>query len=99
MNTFFDCLFEKKLVRDESLKQMTTVTDNFGLGLIQVPFYDMKGYGYTGGIDGFQATTFYFTTEKVSIALTSNGVAYPLNDIILGVLSTYFGKEWQLPQM
>jgi len=97
LNTFFDCLFEKRLVNDESLKQMTTVIDNFGFGLIQVPLYDMKGYGHTGGIDGFQANAFYFPTEKVSVALTSNAVAYPLNDIILGALSIYFGKEWQLP--
>ena len=76
---------------------MTTVTDQFGFGLIQVPFYDMKGYGHTGGIDGFQANAFHFPTEKVSIALTSNGVVYPLNDIILGALSIYFGKEYQLP--
>lgn len=98
LNTFLNYLFEGKLVAEESLKQMTTVIDNFGLGLIQVPFYDMKGYGHTGGIDGFQANAFYFPEEKVSIALTSNGVVYPLNDIILGSLSIYFGKAYRLPQ-
>lgn len=98
LNTFLNYLFEGKLVAEESLKQMTTVIDNFGLGLIRVPFYDMKGYGHTGGIDGFQANAFYFPEEKVSIALTSNGVVYPLNDIILGSLSIYFGKEYRLPQ-
>lgn len=98
LNTFLDCLFEGKLVKEESLKQMTIVIDKFGLGLIQVPFYDKKGYGHTGGIDGFQANAFYFPEEKVSIALTANGVVYPLNDIILGALSINFGKEYQLPQ-
>ncbi len=97
LNTFLNCLFEGKLVGEESLKQMTTVIDNFGLGLIRVPFYDMKGYGHTGGIDGFQANAFYFPEEKVSIALASNGVVYPLNDIIVGSLSIYFGKAYQLP--
>lgn len=98
LNTFLNCLFAGKLVKEESLKQMTTVIDKFGFGLIQVPFYDMKGYGHTGGIDGFQANAFYFPNEEVSIALTSNGVVYPLNDIILGALSIYFGKGYQLPQ-
>jgi Beta-lactamase class C and other penicillin binding proteins len=98
LNTFLNCLFEGKLVKEETLHQMTTLIDGFGLGLIQVPFYDMKGYGHTGGIDGFQANAFYFPKQKVSIALTSNGVFYPLNDIIIGALSIYFGKEYQLPQ-
>ena len=98
LNTFLNYLFAGKLVKEESLNQMTTMMDGFGLGLIRVPFYDMKGYGHTGGIDGFQANAFYFPQEKVSIALTSNGVVYPLNDIIVGSLSLYFGKEFQLPQ-
>ena len=98
LNAFLNCLFAGKLVKEETLNQMTTIIDGFGFGLIQVPFYDMKGYGHTGGMDGFQANAFYFPQEKVSIALTSNGVVYPLNDIIIGSLSIYFGKEYQLPQ-
>jgi CubicO group peptidase (beta-lactamase class C family) len=98
LNVFLNCLFTGKIITKETLEQMTTAIDGFGFGLIRVPFYDMKGYGHTGGIDGFQANTFYFPQEKVSIALTSNGIAYPLNDIIVGVLSIYFGKEYQLPQ-
>lgn len=98
LNIFLNFLFKGKIVKEETLKQMTTVIDRFGLGLIRVPFYDMKGYGHTGGIDGFQANAFYFPQEKISIALTSNGVVYPLNDIIVGSLSIYFGKEYQLPQ-
>jgi CubicO group peptidase (beta-lactamase class C family) len=96
LNSFLNALFAGKIVNEETLKQMTTATDRFGFGLIEVPFYDMKGYGHTGGIDGFQANAFYFPQEKVSIALTSNGVGYPLNDIIIGALSIYFGKEYQL---
>jgi len=98
LNVFLNCLFTGKMVSEETLKQMTTVIDGFGFGLIRVPFHDMEGYGHTGGIDGFQANAFYFPQEKVSIALTSNGVVYPLNDIIVGALSIYFGKEYQLPQ-
>lgn len=98
LNVFLSCLFTGKIINEETLKQMITVIDGFGFGLIRVPFYEIKGYGHTGGIDGFQANAFYFPQEKVSIALTSNGVVYPLNDIILGALNIYFGKEYQLPQ-
>lgn len=98
LNVFLSCLFTGKVVTEETLNQMTAVIDNFGFGLIRVPFYEKRGYGHTGGIDGFQANAFYFPQEKVSVSLTSNGVVYPLNDIIVGALSVYFGKECQLPQ-
>ena len=99
LNVFFNQLFSEKLVKEESLNQMKTIKDMFGFGLIQVPFYNLRGYGHTGGIDGFQANAFYFPEPKVSIALASNGVVYPLNDIIIGVLSIYFGREYQLPEV
>lgn len=98
LNVFLSSLFTGRIITEETLKQMMTVMDGFGFGLIRVPFYDMKGYGHTGGIDGFQANAFYFPQANVSIALTSNGVVYPLNDIIVGALSVYFGKEYKLPQ-
>ena len=98
LNVFLNQLFSEKLVKEESLNQMKTIKDMFGFGLIQVPFYNLRGYGHTGGIDGFQANAFYFPEPKVSIALASNGVVYPLNDIIIGVLSIYFGRDYQLPE-
>lgn len=98
LNKFLYNLFAGKIVSNESLNKMTSLKDNFGLGLFKVPFHDMTGYGHTGGIDGFHSNAFYFPDSKVSIALTENGMAYPLNDIIVGALSIYFGKEYSLPQ-
>ncbi|MCC8146149.1 MAG: beta-lactamase family protein, partial [Bacteroidales bacterium] len=97
LNVFLNCLFTLKIINEESLKQMITLKDGFGFGLVQVPFYEMKAYGHTGGLDGFRSNAFYFPEEKVSVALTSNGVVYPLNDILIGALSIYFGKEFQFP--
>ncbi|MCE1199758.1 MAG: hypothetical protein LWW85_12375, partial [Marinilabiliales bacterium] len=33
----------------------------------------------------------------VAIAYCSNGINYPMNDILIGVLSICFGKPYQLP--
>ncbi|MDR2917966.1 MAG: beta-lactamase family protein [Tannerella sp.] len=98
LNVFLANLFSGKIVTAESLKKMLMLKDNFGLGLFRVPFYDMTGYGHTGGIDGFQSNAFYFPENKVSVALVENGVVYSLNDIILGALSIYFGKAYELPE-
>jgi CubicO group peptidase (beta-lactamase class C family) len=97
LNLFLHCLFSEKIVNKRSLNKMLDLKDNFGLGLLQVPFYGEIGYGHTGGIDGFQSNAFYFPESKVSISLIENGVAYMLNNILVGCLSIYFGKDYDLP--
>ncbi|MDH6356545.1 serine hydrolase domain-containing protein [Parabacteroides sp. PF5-9] len=98
LNKFLYCLFLKKIVNQESLNRMISLKDNFGLGLFQVPFHNNIGYGHTGGIDGFQANAFYFPQENMSISLVENGVVYMLNNIVIGCLNIYFGRDYSLPQ-
>lgn len=97
LNVFLYCLFNETLVSKESLELMTTLKDNFGFGLFRVPFYEQKGYGHTGGIDGFQANAYYFPGDNVSVAVCSNGVVYPLNDIVIALLSDCYDMEFQIP--
>ena len=97
LNIFLNCLFTGKIVSEESLNKMMTIQDGYGLGLLQAPFYEMRAFGHTGGIDGFQSNAFYFPKEKVSVAYLSNGVVMPINDILIGVLSIYFGRDYEIP--
>lgn len=97
LNTFLTQLFSHKLVSEASLASMMEIQDGYGLGIIEVPFYDKKAYGHTGGIDGFQSNGFYFPQEKVAITYLSNGVVMPLNDILIGALSIYFGLDYEIP--
>ncbi|MDP3436459.1 MAG: serine hydrolase domain-containing protein, partial [Bacteroidales bacterium] len=70
---FSDALFAGKLLKPESLEKMKTVIGNFGIGLVKMPFFNMSGYGHTGGIDGFSSVFSYFPDCNISYALTSNG--------------------------
>lgn len=97
LNTFFTCLFEGDLVSDGSLFMMKEVKGGFGMGLFPLPFYNMNGFGHTGGIDGFQSMTSYFPQEKIVISYISNGVVMPVNDIVIAALSTYLDMDYQLP--
>lgn len=97
LNIFLNHLFNNKLISKSSVELMKTIKEGYGLGLIKAPFYNTSGYGHTGGIDGFQSNAIYFPSEKVSVAFTSNAIAYPMNNILIGVLSIYFGKEYLLP--
>ncbi len=98
LNKFMTCLFQGKLVSDESLAEMMMIEDGYGAGLFKVPYLEKSAYGHTGGIDGFQSNSFYFTDLNLSISYISNGVSYPVNDILVGVLSIYFGDEYELPE-
>jgi CubicO group peptidase (beta-lactamase class C family) len=98
LNTFYKSVFTGNVVSGHSLLEMEKLMDNFGIGMFRIPFYDKSAFGHTGGIDGFQSNAAYFPDEKVSIAYTSNGVGMAMNDIMIGTLSIFFGKEYSLPE-
>jgi len=94
---FIDALFAGKLIGPASLELMKTTRDNYGMAMFVMPFYDKKGYGHTGGIDGFSSMLIYFPQDKVAIAYTSNGARYSNNDVIIAALSIYFNRPFAIP--
>jgi len=97
LNIFIHALFTGVLISKNSLDQMKTISDGYGMGIFPVPFYDKNGYGHNGGIDGFTSVLGYFPEDKVSVALTSNGNRYANNNIIIALLSAYYGKSFEIP--
>jgi len=97
LTAFITALFDGKLLNENSLKSMTTMKDGFGLGTFKIPFYERSAFGHNGGIDGFSSSLAYFPDEKVAIAFCSNGMNYPMNDILIGLLSCYFDKPYKIP--
>lgn len=96
--TFIEMLFSGKIISQASLDKMKTITNGFGMGIFQVPFYDKKAYGHTGGIDGFESNLAYFPEDHLAVSFCGNGVIYPINDIMIGVLSICFQKPYYLPK-
>lgn len=96
---FIEALMKGKLVNAKSLDQMKTFKDKtaFGMGLVRVPFYNMTGFGHTGGTYGSHSVLFRFDQESVSIASCVNGLNYPINDISIAVLSIVYGKPFEIP--
>lgn len=43
--------------------------DHHLMGMFEVPFYEKKALGHTGGIDGFQANAFHFSEQNFSSLL------------------------------
>jgi CubicO group peptidase (beta-lactamase class C family) len=95
---FSDALFAGKLLKPESLELMKTIKDQYGMGLFQIPFYDKKGYGHTGGIDGFSSDFSHFSDGNISYAMTCNGTNFNNNDISIAVLSAVYNKPYDIPE-
>lgn len=95
---FSNALFGNKLLQKQSLMQMETIKDGYGMGLFQFPFGDKKGFGHTGGIDGFTSVFTHFEAEDISYALTCNGANMNTNDISIAVLSAVYNRSFDIPE-
>ena len=96
LTKFIQALFDGKIVSKESLEQMKP-RDKYGLGINLYPMGGKTFYGHSGGMDGFRSLLLYLPEEKLSLAYTSNGVNYPLNDIVSGVFDIYWNKPFEIP--
>ncbi len=97
LTKFIESLFFLKLISSSSLEQMKTMTDGYGMGMFQFPFYTKQAYGHTGGVDGFASILEYFPEDSLALAYCSNGQVYPMNYILIGVLSIYFNQPYSIP--
>lgn len=94
---FIEGLFSGKLLSAKSFEQMITLQDRYGMGILPIPFYNKKALGHNGGIDGFGSTLEYFRDDSLAVAYCTNGQLYPMNDILIGILSIYFNKPYKIP--
>jgi CubicO group peptidase (beta-lactamase class C family) len=94
---FSDALFSGKLLKTETLELMKTPKGQYGMGLFKIPFFDLTGYGHTGGIDGFSSVFSYFPDGNISYAMTCNGSNFNNNNISIAVLSAVFSKPYEIP--
>ncbi|KIC63562.1 serine hydrolase domain-containing protein [Chryseobacterium taiwanense] len=90
-------LEQGKLIKKESLEKMKTFVDNYGYGLMKVPFQQYWGFGHTGGIDNFRSALFYFPDLKVAMAFNINQSNMDTNEISIKMIETALGKDFAMP--
>lgn len=94
---FMRGLHQAEFISEEALEIMKGPSGT-GLGLFRYPFYDKLAFGHNGGIDGFISHASYMPSEDLAIALCLNGSQYPMNDLLIDILSIYFQQEgYELP--
>ncbi len=94
---FLTGLMTGKLISAESLTKMKELKDGYGRGIFQFPFHGKTAYGHSGGIDAFSSNSGYFEADGLAVAITSNGMDYTMNDILIGILSIYNGMAFEIP--
>ncbi|HAQ39367.1 MAG TPA: hypothetical protein DCQ58_12745 [Saprospirales bacterium] len=71
---------------------------NTGHGIFKAPFYDREGWGHSGRIDEFRSFVGYFPDDSLSVAIVTNGMNFKLNELIIGVLSAWYGRAYEYPK-
>jgi CubicO group peptidase (beta-lactamase class C family) len=97
LTKFITALYNGKLISKASLQQMTTIKDGYGMGIFEMPWYQRKSYGHTGGIDGFSSMLGYFPDDSISFAGIVNGGNYSTNDVGIGTLSIIYNMPFEIP--
>lgn len=96
---FMNGLFSHKVIHAASLQEMKKMDEGYGLGLFQMPFYARKGFGHTGGIDGYSSLATHFDDGQYNVALVSNGNNYSNNEIIKFTLGELYKNPFPLPDL
>ncbi len=97
MAKFVQALFELKLVSAESLKQMTTMRDGEGMGMVSFRFAGKTLYGNTGGSSSTGAWLAYYPEEKLALAYATNMKIYPVVNIVNGIFDIYWNRPFEIP--
>jgi CubicO group peptidase (beta-lactamase class C family) len=98
MSAFAYGLFSGKLISEESLAKMTTISENFGLGVFKLPFYGRTSFGHTGGIDGFTSIFGHFPEDDITCVILSNGASLNNNEVAIIMLKAAFQMPYDIPE-
>lgn len=103
LTKFVSALFAGKLLKPESLREMTTSPadelrqNGKGIGNFEVLDTKKKGHSHDGGFDAFRSLMIYVPEDRLAFAITINGHNYPMNRIFRNVLRIYYGKPFEMP--
>lgn len=97
LTKFIKALFDGKIIKKESLDEMTAIDMGYGKGIFAYPFIERKFFGHNGGIESFKSVLGYYPKDDLGFSLLMNGENYNTNDIVLGILSCYYKLPYIFP--
>lgn len=97
MAKFIQGIFDLKLISADSLKQMLTIKDGEGMGIVTFTFGGKTFYGHTGGGASSGTWLAYCPEEKLALAYATNLKIYPVVKIVEGALDIYWHRPYEVP--
>jgi D-alanyl-D-alanine carboxypeptidase len=99
LSIFINSLAKGKLVSAQSYSYMKTFNGNnpFGMGLLRSHFYEKMLLGHNGGTYGSYSVMEIVPEDGVTFTITTNGMNYALNDVLLVLLKAYYNRPYQIP--
>lgn len=94
---FIEALFNEKLISKARLKQMTTMKDEYGMGIFPFEFHGKMAYGHNGRIEEFYSAVRYYPEQKMALAYCTNGILYPRVDLLEGIQKICFNIPYNIP--
>ena len=98
LTLFSDALFNGKLITLNSLKQMQTLKDNMGIGLLPTTFHNKVSFGQSGRIDCFISFFSHSLADNISIAIITNGINHSFSDATSAILRAVFNMPFDIPE-
>jgi len=97
LTKFIKALYDGKLIKPESLAEMTKIDNGIGKGVFNFMFAERKFTGRNGNIEGFRSVVGYYPKEQLGFSLILNGENTNFNDLVLGILSCYYKLPYRFP--
>jgi len=97
MLKFINALFTYKLVSKQSLDQMKTMVDGYGMGMFPYGSEKHPGFGHNGKTEGFASSISYYPADKLAISYCTNGEVYSKNYILDVVRAICFNEAYSIP--
>ncbi len=97
MLKFINSLFAYRLVSKQSLDQMKTMVDGYGMGMFPYGSQKHPGFGHNGKTEGFSSSISYYPADKLAIAYCTNGEVYSKNYILDAVRHICFNETYSIP--
>ncbi len=98
LTKIFKALFRDELLSKELFTEMTDMKDQYGYGLFEIPFYEEKALGHTGGIDAYRSLAMCFKKNETCYVHLTNATELAFNDMNIAALSLYFKKDFKMPE-
>lgn len=98
MNAFLVALFSHKVISKESLEKMKPAeNEDFGNGLMKLPFYSHPFYGHLGDTMGSHTMSLYNPVDGLTFTVMLTGMELNRNDYLIAILSIMYNMNYTLP--